>query len=310
MALRLQVEYFYWIIVCQQKWMIVKHASYCMIVHSCKHRVQNVFLRNKTVSNIGGLALQWKRKTALLSKIIKSWWMKTLKSKENYYITKMLNFYWKKKITLLNASLLLSVLISLSLHLPIGCIFYLIWNWYDTAGPLKEACFGPGGLLYSASWPTVIIPQFINKALYYSIQWSSSQSSLVNKSFKGKWVYLNGGNWQPDWIKLVHKRMNNKIKGNVHLTVTQVIPNFWFEIWPDLKHVGNCLFLRLTPLDASTSSVSSSLCSVCISKGFPSWRYCWNRDSSSWARPVEDTACLLGETDGERHWPINLNSCI
>lgn len=67
---------------------------------------------------------------------------------------------------------------------------------------------------------------------------------------------------------------------------------------------------QLTPLEASTSSVSSSLCSMCISKGFPSRRYSWNRESSSWARPVEDAACLLGETEGERHWPMNLNSWL
>lgn len=66
----------------------------------------------------------------------------------------------------------------------------------------------------------------------------------------------------------------------------------------------------LTPLDASTSSVSSSLCSMCLSKGFPSRRNSWKRESSSWAGPADDAACLLGETDGERHWPINLNSWI
>lgn len=66
----------------------------------------------------------------------------------------------------------------------------------------------------------------------------------------------------------------------------------------------------LTPLDASTSSVSSSLCSMCLSKGFPSRRNNWKRESSSWAGPLDDAACLLGETDGERHWPINLNSWI
>lgn len=66
----------------------------------------------------------------------------------------------------------------------------------------------------------------------------------------------------------------------------------------------------LTPLDASTSSVSSSLCSMCLSKGFPSRRNSWKRESSSWAGPLDDAACLLGETDGERHWPINLNSWI
>lgn len=41
--------------------------------------------------------------------------------------------------------------------------------------------------------------------------------------------------------------------------------------------------IQHTPLDASTSSVSSSLCSMCTSNGFPSCRYCWNRDSSFWS---------------------------
>lgn len=69
-------------------------------------------------------------------------------------------------------------------------------------------------------------------------------------------------------------------------------------------------WFTLTPLDASTSSVSSSLCSMCLSKGFPSRRNSWKRESSSWAGPLDEAACLLGETDGERHWPINLNSWI
>lgn len=104
---------------------------------------------------------------------------------------------------------------------------------------------------------------------------------------------------------------------NVHSTGACRLKKAWVlkRLCCDHKDVGLTLVfqrlpLLLTPLDASTSSDSSSLCSMCISKGFPSWRYCWKRDRSSRAGPVPETACLLGETDGERHWPMNLNSWV
>lgn len=84
MALRLQVEYFYRI--------IIKHASYCMIILSCKHRVQNVFLRNKMVSNIEGLDTTVKKKNCFAKQNYSILMDEDLKTNENYYITKMLHY--------------------------------------------------------------------------------------------------------------------------------------------------------------------------------------------------------------------------
>lgn len=60
-----------------------------------------------------------------------------------------------------------------------------------------------------------------------------------------------------------------------------------------------------TPLEARTSSVSSSLWFAWISNGFPTLQYCSNKVSV-----FEDVeaGCLLGETDGERDCSMNLNS--
>lgn len=60
-----------------------------------------------------------------------------------------------------------------------------------------------------------------------------------------------------------------------------------------------------TPLEANTSSVSSSLWLAWISNGFPALQYCSNKVMGF---EVVTNGCLLGETDGERDCSRNLNS--